>query len=93
MPSIETIPVEQFNVDQNEEWFSPIWDYLTRQFLPRDTDEAAKIRRMSSRFAVFNGALFRKGFSSPWQKCLGAVEAKKVLQEIHEGVCGSQAYN
>ena len=83
------LPVEQCSVDQTEEWFSPIWDFLTRQFLPWNPEEAAKIKRLSSHFAIFDGALFRKGFSSPWQRCVGAPEAKKILQEIHEGICGS----
>ena len=40
---------------------------------------------------IINNSLYRRGFSTPWLKCLNKQEAEKVIQEIHEGICGAHA--
>ena len=40
-PSIEIESIEQYQVDSPNEWYSPIWDFLTRGTLPTDEKEAA----------------------------------------------------
>ena len=36
-----------------------------------------------------DGQLYRRSYSYPFLKCVGPTEARLVLQEIHEGVCGN----
>ena len=37
---------------------------------------------------ILNDTLYKKGFSMPYLKCVGEEEAKYILEEIHERVCG-----
>ena len=35
-----------------------------------------------------NDTLYKKGFSMPYLNCVNEEEAKYILEEIHEGICG-----
>ena len=37
---------------------------------------------------ILNDILYKKGFSIPYLKCVDEEEAKYILEEIHEKVCG-----
>ena len=68
-PSIEVEFIEPFNIESGVEWYSPIYNFLSREHLPADTTEAVRIRRQAAQFEIIDGVLFRKRFSTPWQKC------------------------
>ena len=68
-----------------------IISFLQDGHLPQDTDEAKKIKNRAARFTVLNDTLYKKGFSMPYLKCVDEDEAKYILEEIHEGVCGDHA--
>ena len=38
-----------------------------------------------------NDALYKRGFSTTYLKCVDEGEAKYILKEIHEGICGDNA--
>jgi hypothetical protein len=40
---------------------------------------------------MIDDVLYRRGYSHPLLKCLLALEARYVLREIHEGVCGNHS--
>jgi hypothetical protein len=88
-PSIEIPIFEIFPVEEISAWFTPIWEYLTRGFLPSDALLARKIKRISSMYAILNGQLYKRGYLKPWLKCVREEKAKELLTEIHEGTCGS----
>ena len=67
----------------------PVWDYLVDGILPSDPKEASKIRTRSSTFTIHRGTLYKRGFSTPILKCVGKEDAKYVLIEVHEGICGN----
>jgi ribonuclease HI len=66
-PSIEVEFIEQLNIEARVEWYSPIFNFLSREYLPADPAEAARIRRQSAQFEIIDGVLFKKSFSTPWQ--------------------------
>ena len=35
-----------------------------------------------------NDVLYKRGFSMPYLKCVEEDEAKYILKEVHEGICG-----
>ena len=70
---------------------TPIVSFLLDGHLPQDTNEARKIRKRAARFTVLNNTLYKRGFSMPYLKCVDQDEAKYILDEIHEGVCGDHA--
>ena len=70
-------------------WMDPIWDYINDGTLPDDPKEAAKIRVRSSRFTNHKGSLYKRGFFTPFLKCIAGEDTEYVLREVHEGICGN----
>ena len=40
---------------------------------------------------ILNDTLFKRGFSLPYLKCVDEKEAKYILEETYEGICGDHA--
>ena len=70
-------------------WMDPIWDYLIEGLLPNDSKEASKLRSRSARFTIHQGALYKRGFFTPFLNCIAGEDADYVLRKVHEGVCGN----
>ncbi|XP_023746717.1 uncharacterized protein LOC111894856 [Lactuca sativa] len=70
-------------------WMTPLWEYLQRGVLPDDHDEARKIRIKAPSYAMVNGELYKKGFTSPWLKCVDQAKGGEILQEAHSGQVGA----
>ena len=56
---------------------------------PNDPDAAKRLRREEHWYVVYQGLLYRKSFSLPLLRCATEWDAEKILEEIHEGVCGN----
>ena len=67
----------------------PIWDYIIDGSLPEDPKEEAKIRARSARFTNHKGSLYKRGFFTPFLKCIAGKDTECVLREVHEGICGN----
>ena len=85
-PSIEEMPM--FAVQRVSSWMTPIMAFIQDGHLPQDTTEAKKVRKRAARFTILNDTLYKRGFSMPYLKCVDEEEAKYILEEIHQGVCG-----
>ena len=70
---------------------TPIISFLQDGHLPQDVEKARKVRKRAARFTILNDILYKRGFSMPYLKCVDEEEAKYILKEIHEGVCGDHA--
>ena len=67
---------------------TPIVSFLQDGHLPQNTEEAKKIKKRAAKFMILNDALYKRGFSMPYLKCVDEEEAKYILEEIHRGICG-----
>ena len=70
---------------------TPIVYFLLDRRLPQDVREAKKIKKRAARFTILNDTLYKRGFSMPYLKFVDEDEAKYILEEIHQGVCGDHA--
>ena len=86
---IEEVPV--LAIQSTNSWMTPIISFLQEGHLPQDADKAKKIKKRVARFIVLNDTLYKKGFSMPYLKCVDEDEARYILEEIHEGICGDHA--
>uniref|UniRef100_A0A2N9HPE1 Uncharacterized protein n=1 Tax=Fagus sylvatica TaxID=28930 RepID=A0A2N9HPE1_FAGSY len=76
-------------VEAGPSWMDPILNYLTKDVLPADQKEAAKIRRNATRYWVSReGKLYKKSYTGPYLLCVHPDMVPDLLYEIHEGVCG-----
>ena len=88
-PSIEEVPT--FTIQSGSSWMTPIVSFLQDGHLLQDVDEARKIRKRATRFTILNDVLYKRGLSMLYLKCVDKDEAKYILEEIHEGICGDHA--
>ena len=76
-----------FNLDRIE--MDPIQIYLTTGSLSTDKSGTRHIRYQSAKYHIINGILYKRGYTLPYLRCIPPTQVKDILQEIHEGVCGS----
>ena len=68
----------------------PISLYLERDILPKEKSEAEKVRRKAPRFWLSEDRkLYKRSFSSPYLLCEHPETPESLLEELHEGFCGS----
>ncbi|GJR67988.1 reverse transcriptase domain-containing protein [Tanacetum coccineum] len=48
--------------EEGSTWMTPICEYLTKEILPEDKKKARAVRRKAARYAMINGALYKKSF-------------------------------
>ncbi|XP_062102902.1 uncharacterized protein LOC133813883 [Humulus lupulus] len=70
-------------------WMDPIIRYLTKSELPADAKDTKLLHLKAQRYSIIHGTLYCKSFNGPYLRCLRPLEAKNLLEEIHEGACGN----
>ena len=88
-PSIDPYRMVIAPVESVPSWMDPIWNYIIDGSLPDDPKEVAKIRARAARFTNHKGSLYKRGFFTPFLKCIAGEDTKYVLREVHEGICGN----
>ena len=64
--------------------------FFKEDILPEDKSKANKVRRKAPRFWLSeNQKLYKRSFSGPYLLCIHPEVVKLVLEELHEGICGS----
>ncbi|XP_065620827.1 uncharacterized protein LOC112000149 [Quercus suber] len=84
----EAIPI--LRVGMGPSWMDPIVRFLKDDILPQDKSEAKKVRRKAPRFWLSKDhKLYRHSYSGPYLLCVHPEAAELLLEELHEGICGS----
>ncbi|XP_050260077.1 uncharacterized protein LOC126705204 [Quercus robur] len=76
-------------IDNENNWTTPLVSYLRDVVLPDGKDAARKLKVRASRFVLIKEVLYKRGFSRPYLRCLGPEEADYIMREVHEGICGN----
>ena len=64
--------------------------FLEKDVLPEEKSEADKVRRKAPRFWLSEDRkLYKRSFSGPFLLCVHPEVSESLLEELHEGVCGS----
>ena len=73
-------------------WMDPIIEFLAKDRVPDDENEANKIRWVACRYWLSaDRKLYRRLFGGPYLLCLHPGKVSELLAELHEGVCGGHA--
>ncbi|KAL0461390.1 UNVERIFIED_CONTAM: Ribonuclease HI [Sesamum latifolium] len=84
------IPLDiQLISSNNNDWRTPIIGWINEGHLPENRWEATKIKTRAIRFLTQGGILYKKSFTHPLFRCLSQEKGLHLLQEIHDGCCGS----
>ena len=87
-PKKEVCQINQTSLSSN--WMDPILKFLKSDLLPEDKLEAEKVRRRAPRYWLSEDKkLYRRSFSGPYLLCVPPETAESILEELHEGICGS----
>jgi len=76
-------------VIETHTWMSQIIQYLEHGTC--QPGEEKSIRRQCARYTMIGQNLYRRGYSTPLLKYLTKEQSQYVLQEIHDGACGSHS--
>nr|XP_025625780.1 uncharacterized protein LOC112718093 [Arachis hypogaea] len=86
-PSTKLLHIE--NINRLHDWRAPFLEYINTGTIPSTKPNQQQFRRKASFYTNIAGELYRRRFSQPLLKCLNKDEAREVMSEIHEGVCGN----
>ena len=89
MLSIDLLEIQQ--VEDEENWMTPIVIYLKDGRLPEDEDEARRLRIKAAKYVLIDEVLYKRGFSQPYLRYLALDESNYVLREVHKGACGNHS--
>ena len=84
----DTVQIYQVRVGPS--WMDPIVSFLKNDTLPEEKSKAEKIRRKAHRFWLFEDhKLYKRSYSGPYLLCIHPEASELLLEELHEGICGS----
>ena len=84
----EGVYVHQVRVGPS--WMDPIVLFLKKDILPEEKSVVNKVRRQAPRFWLFEDQkLYKRYFSRPHLLCIHPETSELLLEELHEGICGS----
>ena len=63
--------------------------YLQIGEVPGYKRQMHKLRIQATHFTLINDQLYKRSFEGPYLRCLNELEAKYVLAELHEEICGN----
>ena len=64
--------------------------FLKEDILPEKKSEADKVRRKAPRFWLSKDQkLYKRSFSGPYLLCIHLEASELLIEELHEGICGS----
>ncbi|XP_075659222.1 uncharacterized protein LOC142629123 [Castanea sativa] len=88
LTSISAVRVHSVHVGPS--WMDLIIAFLQHGILPEDGKMAEKVRRSAPRYWLSEEQkLYRRSYAGPYLLCVHPEAVEPLLEELHEGVCGS----
>ena len=82
------VHIHQIRVEPS--WMDPIVLFLKEDILLKEKSETDKVRRKAPQFWLSKDQkLYKRFFSRPYLLCIHPEASKLLLEELHEGICGS----
>nr|AAK26119.1 putative gag-pol precursor [Oryza sativa Japonica Group] len=72
-------------------WITEIQAYLADMTLPEDREGSERVRRISKRYVLVEGTLYRCAANGVLLKCIPREQGVELLADIHEGECGAHS--
>ena len=85
---VDTVQINQ--VRAGPSWMDSIMQFLKEDILPEEKIEADKIRRKATSYWLSEDhKLYKRSFLGPYLLCVHPEQTESLLEEMHEGICGS----
>nr|ABB47864.2 retrotransposon protein, putative, unclassified [Oryza sativa Japonica Group] len=72
-------------------WIAEIQAYLADKTLPEDREGSERVQRISKRYVLVEGTLYRHAANGVLLKCIPREQGVELLADIHEGECGAHS--
>nr|ABA93826.2 retrotransposon protein, putative, unclassified [Oryza sativa Japonica Group] len=72
-------------------WIAEIQAYLTDKTLPEDREGSERVQRISKRYVLVEGTLYRRAANGVLLRCIPREQGVELLADIHEGECGAHS--
>nr|ABA99910.2 retrotransposon protein, putative, unclassified [Oryza sativa Japonica Group] len=72
-------------------WITEIQAYLADKTLPEDREGSERVRRISKRYVLVKGTLYRRTANGVLLKCIPREQGVELLADVHEGECGAHS--
>ncbi|XP_017637740.1 uncharacterized protein LOC108479566 [Gossypium arboreum] len=95
--SISEVLAHFCNIKEEEKddhtWYQDILRYVRNRKYPEKATENDKrtLRRLACKDVLDGDIIYKRRKDQVLLRCVDAVEAKQILEEVHEGVCGTHA--
>jgi hypothetical protein len=86
--AVQATPRE-VHIIQSEDRRAPIMAYLRGHYEPENEVNSIRMKQRTRNYKIINNQLYKQGICAPLLKCISVEEEKKLLSEIHEGICGT----
>ena len=84
----DTVQINQIRAGSS--WMDSVIQFLKYDILPEEKVEADKIRRKATSYWLSEDRkLYKRSFSRPYLLCVHPEQTESLLEEMHEGICGS----
>lgn len=86
MPNIRSMGKDVMIIDvpTSPSWITLIKEYIEHKNLPTYLYKATLVKKMTNRYTIIRGTLYKRGLYIPLLRCLEKAEASYTLLEIHE---------
>ena len=82
--------VNMIQIRARPSWMDSITQFLKEDILPEEKIEANKIRKNATSYWLSEDSkLYRHSFLRPYLLCVHPDQTELLLEEMHEGICGS----
>ncbi|XP_052490726.1 uncharacterized protein LOC128042991 [Gossypium raimondii] len=91
--SIYEVPAHCYNIEEegkdDHPWYQSILQYVKNQKYPDQATENDKrtLRRIAIEYVLDGEVLYKRGKDQVMLRCVDVVEARKILEEVREGIC------
>jgi hypothetical protein len=79
------------DIETTDDWRTPLIKFINSEELPEDDAEAEKITRKAKIYCMIGNDLYKKAPNGVLLKCVSSDDGRRLLLDIHEGICGSHA--
>nr|ABA94156.1 retrotransposon protein, putative, unclassified [Oryza sativa Japonica Group] len=69
----------------------PVGAYIADKTLPEDREGSERVQRISKRYVLVEGTLYRRAANGVLLKCIPREQGVELLADIHEGECGAHS--
>lgn len=91
LPNQQIEEVAEPEYGSDSKWIGAIRSYIADGEVPTEKWAARKLKAKAARYTLLDGDLFKWWFSGLLLICVEGTEARRVMEEMHDGSCGNHS--